>query len=66
MFTELPFESRFKAAARAGGNGVECLFPYDYFPERIVELAENADVILALHNVSSGDWNEGERGLAAI
>ncbi|WP_293451701.1 hypothetical protein [Planktotalea sp.] len=37
-----------------------------FFPERIVELAENAGVILALHNVSSGDWNEGERGLAAI
>jgi hydroxypyruvate isomerase len=66
MFTELPFEARFKAAARAGFRGVEFLFPYDHSPERIAELARNAGVILALHNLSPGDWDAGERGLAAL
>ena len=30
MFTELPFPRRFEAAARAGFNAVEFLFPYDF------------------------------------
>ena len=32
MFKEVDFLDRFAAAARAGFEGVESLFPYDYDP----------------------------------
>ena len=36
MFCELPFLERFEAAARAGFEGVEFLFPYAYRAEVIL------------------------------
>ena len=35
MFTEVDFLDRFQAAAEAGFEGVEYLFPYDYTGGRI-------------------------------
>mgnify|MGYP001098257417 CR=1 FL=1 len=66
LFTELPFPERFGAAARAGFRGVEFLFPYDYAPEDIASMVQNAGVTLALYNLPPGDWAAGERGMAAI
>lgn len=35
MFNEVPFPQRFAAAAQAGFQGVEFLFPYDYPPQEV-------------------------------
>ncbi len=37
LFTELPFEQRFAAAARNGFKAVELLFPYDHTPSDIAK-----------------------------
>ncbi len=37
MFNEVPFLDRFEAAARAGFEAVEFLFPYDHPPEAVAE-----------------------------
>ncbi|VDZ65353.1 Hydroxypyruvate isomerase [Serratia odorifera] len=37
MFNELPFLDRFAAAADAGFNAVEFLFPYDYPADLLAE-----------------------------
>ncbi|GJE25730.1 2-oxo-tetronate isomerase [Methylobacterium organophilum] len=66
MFQEVPFLDRFAAAARAGFEAVEFLFPYAHPPEAIAaRLAENS-LTLALFNLPPGDWEAGERGLAAL
>lgn len=66
MFTELPFERRFDAAARAGFRGVECLFPYDWPLPRLAGLLREAGLEQALFNGPPGDWAGGERGLASL
>jgi hydroxypyruvate isomerase len=65
LFTELPFLLRFQAAASAGFNAVEFLPPYDHEKQQIAGLLEAHDLELVLHNLPCGDWNEGERGIAA-
>jgi len=66
MFNEIPFLERFGAAAAAGFGGVEFLFPYDYAPAEVADALRAAKTALALFNMPPGDWNAGERGLAAI
>ena len=66
MFQEIGFLDRFDEAARAGFTGIEFLFPYDYPPETIAERLERNRLTLALFNTVPGDWNGGERGLAAL
>lgn len=66
MFTELPFLDRFAAAAQVGFAGVEYLFPYDDPPQAIAERLGAAGLEQVLFNVGPGDWDAGERGLAAI
>lgn len=66
MFNEVPFLERFEAAANAGFEAVEFLFPYDHEPDVIAgKLAENG-LSQVLFNLPPGDWNAGERGLAAL
>jgi len=66
MFQEIQnFLDRFDAAAKAGFKGVEFLFPYDHPPAAIAERLEKNRLTLALFNTVPGDWNAGERGLAA-
>jgi hydroxypyruvate isomerase len=66
MFTEWPFLDRFAAAADAGFEAVEYLFPYEHPPEAIhARLADNR-LTQALFNLPPGDWAAGERGLAAL
>lgn len=66
LFTELPFERRFQAAADAGFEAVEFLFPYAYAAAEIAGWRGSAAVELALFNLPPGDWDAGERGLAAL
>lgn len=66
MFTEVPFLARFKAAADAGFNAVEFLFPYDYPAEVIAAQLQENGLHLALFNTPPGQPQQGEWGLAAI
>lgn len=66
MFQEHAFMDRFAAAAAAGFDAVEFLFPYDFEPSQIAaSLLENR-LTQALFNLPPGDWQAGERGLAAL
>jgi hydroxypyruvate isomerase len=66
LFQEVAFLERFAAAARLGFRGVECLFPYDYPAAAIAERLHTCGLELVLFNLPPGDWDAGERGLAAI
>lgn len=66
MFTEWDFLDRFAAAADHGFKAVEFLFPYAHAPDDIARRLEDAKLELALFNLPPGDWEAGERGLAAI
>ncbi|MDP4025830.1 hydroxypyruvate isomerase family protein [Methylobacterium sp. NEAU 140] len=66
MFNEVPFLDRFEAAARAGFEAVEFLFPYEHPPEAIAERLEANGLTQALFNMPPGDFAKGERGLAAF
>lgn len=64
LFNELPFLDRFEAAAKAGFRGVEFLSPYAYHIDQIADRLNLYQLELVLHNVPSGDWEAGERGIA--
>jgi hydroxypyruvate isomerase len=66
MFNEVPFLDRFAAAAAAGFGAVEFLFPYEHEPEIVADRLRGAQLFQALFNLPPGDWNAGERGLAAL
>ena len=66
LFTELPFEERFDAAARVGFRAVECLFPYDWPAAALAGRLRDAGLELVLFNAPPGDWEAGELGLAAL
>lgn len=66
MFTEHAFLDRFAAASNAGFTGVEFLFPYDFEAEEIHGALTKAGLKQALFNTPPGDWQAGERGMAAI
>jgi hydroxypyruvate isomerase len=64
LFTELPFLERFEAAANAGFEAVEFLFPYAFAVDDIAQRLKRHKLELVLHNLPCGDWNAGERGIA--
>ena len=66
MFNEVPFLDRFEAAARAGFDAVEFLFPYEHPPEAIGERLRANGLTQALFNLPPGDFAKGERGIAAF
>ncbi len=66
MFCEVPFLDRFEAAAHAGFEAVEYLFPYDHAPAVIRERLRANGLTQALFNMPPGDFAYGERGLAAL
>lgn len=66
QFTDLPFRQRFEAAAAAGFEYVEFLFPYSHAPLDIADRLHSNKLELVLFNLSAGDWKSGERGKAAI
>ncbi|MBS0453484.1 MAG: hydroxypyruvate isomerase [Proteobacteria bacterium] len=64
LFTELPFMQRFEAAAKAGFEAVEYLFPYPFTKEELVAALKANNLKQVLHNLPAGDWDAGERGIA--
>jgi len=66
MFNEHDFPSRFAAAAKAGFEAVEFLFPYDYSPADVGKWVRENNLINVLFNLPPGDWAAGERGIAAL
>jgi hydroxypyruvate isomerase len=66
MFNEWPFLDRFAAAADAGFDAVEFLFPYEFSPDAIAERLSRHQLTQALFNCPPGDWDHGERGFAAL
>jgi hydroxypyruvate isomerase len=66
LFQELPFLDRFGAAASCGFRAVEFLFPYAFEPEAVAAEVRRHGLEVALFNLPPGDWDAGERGLAAL
>lgn len=66
MFVERPFMERFGSAAAAGFPAVEYLFPYDHPALLVREALDKAGLTQALFNMPPGDWQAGDRGLAAL
>lgn len=64
LFNELPFLDRFEAAAAAGFDAVEFMFPYDFDVEDIAARLKANGLHLALFNLPAGNWAAGERGLS--
>jgi hydroxypyruvate isomerase len=64
LFNEHPFLDRFEAAAKAGFQAVEFLFPYDFKAEDIQARLDAHGLKLVLHNLPAGNWAAGERGIA--
>ena len=66
MFTERDFLERFAAAAAAGFTAVEYLFPYDWPAIDLKAKLDENGLTQALFNTFPGDWENGERGFAAV
>src|ERR1044071_7580539 len=66
LFQEMEFLDRFEAAAKAGFKGVELHFPYAIRPERIRKRLDDFGLELVAFDSPPGDWNAGERGMAAL
>src|SRR6202165_6330823 len=66
MFNEVPFLERFTAARKAGFEGVEFLFPYEYTAAELRSRMVGEGLTQVLFNMPPGDWANGERGLAAL
>lgn len=66
LFTELPLRARFSAARMAGFEAVECQLPYEINAGAALAEIETNGLQLVLLNAPPGDWEAGERGLAAL
>src|SRR4051794_14246345 len=66
MFNEWEFLDRFAAAADAGFDAVEFLFPYEHSAEAIGLRLKQNGLTQALFNLHPGDWAAGERGIASV
>jgi hydroxypyruvate isomerase len=64
MFNEVELPDRFAAAARAGFEAVELLFPYAHPKDQVAEWAARSGLEIVLFNMPPGDWSAGDRGLA--
>ncbi|WP_456269839.1 hydroxypyruvate isomerase family protein [Kushneria sp. AK178] len=66
MFNEVDFMQRFERAAGQGFEAVEYLFPYAFDADDIARELKRHDLKQVLFNLPAGDWEAGERGLAAL
>ena len=64
LFTELPFMQRFEAAANAGFEAVEYLFPYAFSKQELTAALRDNQLKQVLHNLPAGNWEGGDRGIA--
>ena len=67
LFTEHPFEARFRHAAAAGFKAVEILFPHmeSLSPGRLRATLHEHNLDLVLFNAPPGDWPR-QRGIGAL
>lgn len=66
LFTDLPLPERITAAKEVGFKGVEMQYPYHVDAARLADLVACAELSMVLFNTPPGDWEAGERGLAAL
>ncbi|WP_127958142.1 hydroxypyruvate isomerase [Serratia microhaemolytica] len=66
LFNEYPFMARFAAAKKAGFDGVEYLFPYEFSAQEIAEQLDKQQLTQVLFNLPAGNWLAGERGIACL
>ncbi|APG94322.1 hydroxypyruvate isomerase [Sinorhizobium americanum] len=66
LFNEAPFLDRFALAAKAGFEGVEYLFPYEFEKIALRSALDRYGLTQVLHNLPAGDWARGERGIAIL
>lgn len=66
MFTDLALLDRIDAAAAAGFEAIEVLFPYEAPAAAVAERVHRHGLAVALFNMPPGDWAGGERGLATL
>lgn len=66
MFNEVDFLDRFAEARSCGFHAVEYLFPYAYEPGQLAARLQENGLEQVLFNLPPGDWEKGERGMAAI
>ncbi len=66
MFHEVPFLERFERARAAGFQAVEFMFPYAFDVAAVRHMRDEAALQVVLFNTPPGDWDRGERGLAAV
>ncbi|MBW9114001.1 hydroxypyruvate isomerase [Rhizobium cauense] len=66
LFNEATFLDRFALAAKAGFEGVEFLFPYDFDRQELRRALDDNGLTQVLHNLPAGDWARGERGIAVL
>lgn len=66
LFTEVPFIDRFEQASQTGFKAVEFLFPYAFEAEELAAQLKKFELEQALFNMPAGNWDAGERGIAAL
>ena len=66
LFNEVPFLERFALAAKAGFEGVEYLFPYEFDEDGASRRPRSQRSEQVLHNLPAGNWAGGERGIAIL
>ena len=66
MFTEAPFLQRYELAAKAGFTAVEYLLPYAFSVDEVTAPLAKYALKQALFNLPAGNWEKGERGIAAV
>ncbi|SRR5712691_1075427 len=64
LWSELPFRERFAAAASAGFEAVEYMFPYPYEPADLAVELSRTGLRQDLFNLPAGDFDAGDRGIA--
>src|SRR5579871_4118841 len=64
LYTDLPLLDRFAAARKSGFMGVEYMSPYEETKADLVARLRDNGLVQVLHNLPSGDWAGGERGIA--
>ena len=66
LWTELGLPNAIKAAALAGFDAVECHWPYETPPAKILEALKETGLNMLGINTVRGDVSAGDNGLAAI
>jgi len=66
LFTEAPLVERIGLAADAGFDGVEIQFPYGEDIDDLRRASIENAMPIELINLPAGDWQAGDRGLAAL